>query len=534
MGTACVTAPSITITVLIVDDNADHRLLMQHALRDGPFEVRLAGTAEEALDHLEGVDLVLLDQSLPGMTGIDALREVVSAGTASVVMVTGIGNETLIVEAMQAGALDYLVKRPGYLENLPEVIRRAYSQHDLRMRANALQRLALLVTSTTSRDSMFDEIVLGARHLLAADACVLAVLGDTGLGLPARSGDVALGDDELLRAATDVLIDRAAVGLVAGTPVDRLLVPLPSVDGDPLGVLMVLTERPRTYQRAELELAEAFAAFAGTGLQNLSRFELERRLITELQQAADARRDFIGAVSHELRTPLTCIVGFSETLARQWAELDGDTRSDFLLRIRDNADSLNRLVEQLLEVAAAERGEFQVRAGEPFDLVATTRDIVERLRPQLGDHPVELQDTGEVIVRGDPMLIRRAMGNLLSNASKYSPPGRPIRVSVRSASDSGLVEISDEGPGLSADEARRAFEPFWRAAHTVTADNRGTGLGLALARQYIEGMGGHVGVDSEPGAGATFWISLPKVDAVRPVVRSDGADGSPTGRRTES
>jgi len=132
-------------------------------------------------------------------------------------------------------------------------------------------------------------------------------------------------------------------------------------------------------------------------------------------------------------------------------------------------------------------------------------DAVERLGPVLEGRPVSVE--GEALCAvADPTLVRRILTNLLSNAVKYSDDGSPITVRMSARGDDALVEVQDRGTGLAETERRRVFDPFWRAE---SARSRGTGLGLALVREYVQLMGGTVDVESTVGEGSTFSFSLP-------------------------
>ena len=284
------------ISVLVVDDSDDHRLLMKRCLADAGMSVSTASTAAEALRSLEGVDLVLLDHRLPGMSGLEALKAIRSTNGPSVVMVTGMGSEGLAVEAMRSGAIDYLVKDVQFLGSLPGRVERAWRHHDLLRRTSDLQRLALIVTSTLDRDRMYAEIVRGARTLLGTQASHLCVGGVDGLAVVAADadgdGEDGPGADDLeqmLSAAADIISGEQAHDVAGG----RLLVRLPSLEGEPLGALALVDDRDRQFLAEDVQLATAFACFAGLALQNLHRFELERALSAELvvrarQQAAVA------------------------------------------------------------------------------------------------------------------------------------------------------------------------------------------------------------------------------------------------------
>src|SRR5688572_8429064 len=197
-----------SVQVLVVDDNPDHRRLIRLRLEKmGLRNVREAGSGEQALHRLSGVHLVLCDYQLPGMNGLETLAEIRQRSDASVIMVTGAGSENLVIEALRAGALDYLVKDPGFLNALPLVIERAWRHHDLVVRAAELERLSILVTSAKKRDEILGGIVSGARRLLRADTCILFL--EQGDEMVAEATDGAPVEESSL------LMARAKAGLEA-------------------------------------------------------------------------------------------------------------------------------------------------------------------------------------------------------------------------------------------------------------------------------------------------------------------------------
>ena len=492
------------IRVLVVDDDPDHRALARRRLTDAGIDVAVAADATEALGQLAGVDLVLLDYRLPGMSGIDALAAIRDQDGPSVVMLTGMGSESVAVEAMRAGAVDYVVKDGSYLSSLPQIVERAWRTHDLTRRAGELQRVALLVTSAAEREDIFAGITEGARRLLGAEACALFVAGGDGLALEAVAGELPRDEAALRSAAAVALANRG--GPMGGGDTRQLLVPLPSREGEALGVLAVLTEHERAYVAGELELALTFASFAGLALANLQQHELEQSLVAELQEMLDLRRELVASVSHELRTPLTCISGFAGTLDRLWDSLSEEDRRRFVDRIRHHGAELTELVEGLLDFSAAEAGRLSAHV-TVVDLKREIEAAVEEVAPLVAGRPLTVQCDDER-VSADPTLLRRAVWNLLSNAVKYSEAGSPIGVRTLLDDRHVRVEVIDRGVGLGPTEVDHAFEPFWRA-RPGTSRTRGTGIGLALVRDYVLLMGGDVGVESELGKGSTFWFTLP-------------------------
>ncbi|MGH2722086.1 MAG: ATP-binding protein [Actinomycetota bacterium] len=490
------------VSVLVVEDDPDHRLLAARALREAGFEVTVASSGEEALELAAGTDLVLLDYRLPRMTGMEVLDRLRRLGGPAVIFVTGMGSEEIAVEAMRAGAVDYIVKNPGYLAALPKAVDRAWRHHDLSRRAAELERLVLLVNSASARSEVLPEIARGLRTLLRADACAVVVDGGTGPSVEAVDGNPTLGEEEIRRAVE--ASPGAAPGGDAAT--DRLVVPLPGRDGGALGGIVVMMQAPRRHLPEEVRLATTFASFAGLALANVTRLDLERRLATELQAMLDMRTRLVTSVSHELRTPLTAILGFAETLDARWDAIPDGHRREFVSIIQRQASGLADLVDGLLDYATMEAG--RVRADiAPFALSPCIDAALEDLAPLLMGRPVEV-DAEAAVVLGDPVLLRRTLTNLLSNAVKYSDAGSAITIRYHPAGDRCRIEVVDRGPGLTRDEAAAAFEPFWRGSRgdwTV----HGNGIGLSLVREYARLMKGEAGVESEPGRGSVFYITLP-------------------------
>jgi two-component system, OmpR family, sensor histidine kinase KdpD len=490
--------------VLVVEDDPDQRDLIRRRLETEGYDVRVVGSGRAALAALDEVELVLLDQRLPDISGIevlDAMRgrnpEGPAGGGPSVVMVTGTETGDLIIEAMRAGAVDYVIKDPSYLRSLPAVVERAWRHHEMARRAHSLQHLALLVTSATDRGRIFSEIVHGAQELLGAEACAL-VLREADLELVATAGDAG----DAIGAARALGGDQRTLQL-PGT----LVVRLPGGADRTLGVLVVRTPRDDAVSGEDLRLAETFASYAGVALDRLRRAELERSLVVELQRAVDQRQEFLAAISHELRTPLACILGFAETLREHRGALSDDDGDDLLARMVRHATDLRRLVDQLLEVATRERGLAPI-AAEELDLLATVRASVDDLRPLLADREVRLE-IAPTTVLADRSLLGRVLTNLLSNAAKYSPERTPITVRGGPVDDRlAHVEVVDRGVGMTHEEVARVFEAFWRGTEATRQAARGTGIGLALVRDYVRRMGGDVSVDSEPGVGSTFGFTL--------------------------
>jgi two-component system OmpR family sensor kinase len=225
-------------------------------------------------------------------------------------------------------------------------------------------------------------------------------------------------------------------------------------------------------------------------------------------------RRFIADACHELRTPLTSIRGFAEFYRQNPA---GDPAL-LMRRVEDAAARMGVLVEDLLLLARLDQQ--RPLAVRPVDLLALAAEAVQDARILAADRDIALEVTGDVapIVPGDEIRLRQIIANLLSNALTHTPAGTPITVRLGTTGPSAYVEVSDKGPGMSADQADRVFERFYRAdpSRTRSSDSGGTGLGLAIVTALTTAHHGTVTLDTTPGAGATFRITLPLTPDLHP------------------
>ncbi|WP_406061629.1 sensor histidine kinase [Micromonospora sp. NBC_00860] len=243
-------------------------------------------------------------------------------------------------------------------------------------------------------------------------------------------------------------------------------------------------------------------------------------------QASEARairseermRRFVADASHELRTPLTTIRGFAE-LYRQGAARAPEQTAGLLRRIEDEAARMGLLVEDLLLLARLDME--RPLSLTPVELPVLASDAVQAARAIAPDRRIELDiapESGPLVVSADDARLRQVIGNLVTNALTHTPPEAEIRVQLRAEPGGfAVVEVADTGPGLSAEQAERVFERFYRAdaARTRRADgNTGTGLGLAIVAALVAAHHGSVEVAETPGGGATFRVRLPLLPQV--------------------
>jgi two-component system OmpR family sensor kinase len=243
-------------------------------------------------------------------------------------------------------------------------------------------------------------------------------------------------------------------------------------------------------------------------------------MLAQIESAFAARersesrlRRFVADASHELRTPLTSIRGYAELFRRGAASRPEDLATA-MRRIEEEAVRMSVLVDDLLhlarlDIAAAER---RAPVRNPVDLARVAADAVGDLRAVEPERTVTLE-AGPAVALGDDAALRQVVANLLANTRHHTPATTPVLVRTGTAPDAGhvFIEVTDQGPGMTPEDASHVFERFWRADPARTRGHGGAGLGLSIVAAIVDAHGGTVGVDAAPGAGSSFRVQLPVV-----------------------
>ena len=268
--------------------------------------------------------------------------------------------------------------------------------------------------------------------------------------------------------------------------------------------------------RARRRLLPALGSLLGVAIdrERLAREAFE----AEAFRRSDAMKTaLLRAVSHDLRSPLMAILTSAGALAHGELSLDPEDRRELAETILGEAERLDRLVDNLLDLSRLQAG-----AAAPEPSVWAVEDVVLQALDGIeaaGDRvEVSLPEEESPYVQVDLHQAERVVANLVENALRYSPDTEPVRVQVRETGSEVLVRVVDRGPGVPPGEAERIFEPFQRGS--LAGDVRGAGLGLAIARGFAEANGGRIWVESWAGQGATFVLALP----VAPVRAAEDAE----------
>jgi signal transduction histidine kinase len=230
------------------------------------------------------------------------------------------------------------------------------------------------------------------------------------------------------------------------------------------------------------------------------------RDMTRERRAERLKSDFIATISHELRTPITPIRGYADLLKRRWDRMSEEKRASVLDTIEERADHLARLVDDLLMAARTETDTALRVDAASVNLVDVVAEAATGF-PEI-DGRLTIDESPPRMVVADRTRVVQIISNLVGNALKYTPAGSPIEISFGSEADMVLVEVTDHGPGIAADEQEKVFERFYRIEDPLTMRTGGSGLGLHISRQLARAMGGDVTLKSSPGQGSTFILRL--------------------------
>ena len=476
-------------SLLLIEDDDTYALLVREHLeqyRPGMFDlqhvVRLAAGLERLVRG--GVDVVLLDLTLPDSHGLDTYVTVRShAPEVPVVVLSGVDDEQLAIQAAREGAQDYLVKGRVRGDTLVRCLVYAIERQQALVK---LKRYARQASASESRfrriiEQNADGIVISdpSGDVLFANVAALQMLGEAADDIrgrpfryaltPGKTSEVILGDDSL---------------------VAEMRVTETRWNGDPalLASLRDVTERKRN---RELQ----------------SRFEAEALLVNQLRDLDRMKSDFVRNVTDEFVAPLTPLGAAVATLLDGSQGSLNERQREVLELVHKHVGGLSRLAHGVQTLSRLDAGDYEIHP-QPVSLGEILAGVVEGTRPQAERRDVEmtLQGDADVIVFADPGEVTRVLQHLLDNAVNHNPSGTKIQVGVERV-EAGRVEVSveDTGRGLPGQARDHVFDRF----RTGEGSTLGLGIGLALCDALVGRMGGAMSVESRVGEGSTFRFTLP-------------------------
>ncbi len=535
---------SPTEFILVVDDDTDFLTIITRILEKKGFGIRTAPSAAEALARLneQFFNVAILDISLPDADGTELLSTVLSQQPDIVaIMLTGHSSVQNAIKSLNRGAFAYLEK-PLDPENLISVIGKGLEKQKLVLenrklvdeleRHNHISNTLLNVSQAVSQSLDLEQIIdaaleqveectgLEASFVYLEENGRLVLKGRNGLApraessmpseFPVDSGCMgkvySLEENSLILDLKDCrendldFLKQGGYACFAGIPLKLL--------GENLGVLGVATSFSICYSPSILELLVGIGREIAIAVRNAQLYE-EASSARALRELDSMRTEFLANVSHELRTPLAVIKGSANSLLQPDVIFDEQTRRDFLISIDKDADTLTRLVDDLLMMSRLEAHALEVHR-KPLSLFDVVDAIRDRLTTITAHHRLQLdisRDLPRVVI--DEGRIGEVLTNLVENAVKFSPDNSTIKIIATEAEKSVTVTVADEGIGIPEELHQKIFERFFQGEGRKNGRRKGTGLGLAICKGIIEAHGGHIRVDSRPGHGASFIFDLP-------------------------
>jgi signal transduction histidine kinase len=447
----------------------------------------------------------------------------------------------LVFSALLAGATalgQAASRRRRYAESLArrlseEGLLRAQVQEALLRRAqhdSVLRSAYAAVSLATDLQAGFAAFAASAADALTYDRATLSVIGADASTVVATAGPAAAAlpvgastpltdpliamlvrsrDPYLMRDLEEQFTDSVAARMRV-----RSFVMAPLVSGgQPRALLSFVSERPRAFSEEDRALVGELTNVVGGALYTLARLEEERVATARLRELDQLKNEFVGVVAHDLRSPMTVIVGYVDTVLGRWDELPDQMKRELLAVASRNTKRLSMMVEDVLQVARIESGDFPYQI-QPFDLGALVRRTAEEMSSARADRPVVALVPDDLpTALGDEDRQWRVLTNLISNAQKFSPEETPVVVAVRADGEAIEVSVTDRGPGIPEESLSLLFGKFSRLGAAPTGE-QGTGLGLYICKALVEAQGGTIGVTSAPGEGTTMRYTVPVAGAV--------------------
>ncbi len=508
--------PTVSIRLMVVEDNPGDARLINVFLSDVKsvsIEIQNAERLSDAIAVLNSqpVDAALLDLSLPDSQGLDTITRLYSqAPDLPIIVLTGLDDEALGLEAIQHGAQDYLVK--GHIDGplleraIRYAIERRQSERERRTTAARYRSLfeilpdLLVMADADGRVMLANPQAAKMHGFDSPEAMIGADL--TALYVPEEVERVAQMLQMLHESGSIRNVEFSLRNLADGTsfPTEQNAVVLYDVEGNASGIVSLARDITERKHAEEVKLAMEAA-----------------------RNANIAKTEFLSRMSHELRTPLNSILGFAQLLKMEGLSPEQEESLDYIMKAGKH---LLNLIDEVLDISRIELGKLSISV-EPVNVRELLGECVRMLGTMAGSHRVQLRyDIGQVhegYVLADRHRLKQVILNLLSNSIKYNlaggkvtitcveGQGQPAREEGEIAAAGTLrISVADTGRGIAQDKVGRLFTPFERLG-IEQSGIEGTGLGLALSKHLVQTMGGTIGADSKEGEGSTFWVELPKV-----------------------
>lgn len=532
-------------SILLVDDSPEKLLALETVLESLGQRLIRASSGREALRCLMQGEfaVIILDINMPGMDGFETaelIRQRKSFDQTPIIFVTAFADEMHAAHGYELGAVDFIVQpvipdvlrtKVGVFVDLFRKNRQVRRQAEsLERRATQLHKLAaasLAINRALTLEQTLSVVADAARDIVGTEVAVAQVSAE--LKLESVNEVVSLADEgaavdserwqeELagltrsvreLNRARRLSSEELAAQLTTDAPSQSgpamggwLAAPFTSRDGNNIGVLQVVHKHEGEIVDDDEALLVQLAQFASISIENA--------LLARESEVNRIKDEFLATLSHELRTPMTAIMGWTQLLREP--QVAAQKLSHGLDVIDRNTRTQTKLIDDMLDVSRIRTGKLTIQR-EAISLPQLVHSAVEAARPAAAGRSQHLSldiENDALSVYADADRLLQVVGNLLSNAMKFTPTGGRIMVGVRRVGAAVQVTVTDTGAGIARSFLPHVFDRFSQADSSSTRTHGGLGLGLTIVRHIIELHGGQVAAESAgEGLGSTFTLTLP-------------------------
>lgn len=484
--------------ILVVEDDLVDRMYITRAIKDAGLIAQIVFT-DNVTDTLREIklkefDLIITDYSLPGTTGLFILESIKNAGCKSpVIMVTGQGDERLAVEAMKAGATDYLPKNLVTGEGISQSIRYIRKLKESESSKKIIEHTLKLTENKLHKVLSHSPVILG---FINPDGTIKILQGRNIEVTPFEVDKSIITDFETYPQIKNSFI-KAKSGVENSITV-QFKTKYFDIHFSPV------KDNSNT-------LTGVFAIAADISSHKLAEHELLKNKKV-IEEAAKMKEQFLANMSHEIRTPMHGIIGLTDLLMKTSLTKE---QKEYLNSIRDSTDNLLVIINDILDISKIEAGKLRFEA-IPFNLCSVIKSNIDLLRSKAEEKNLLIicscSSKIPPMLKGDRVRLGQVLINLIGNAIKFTEKGKiEIKVELLKEEDSYVTiqfTINDTGIGIPANKLKSIFDSFTQASEDTTRKYGGTGLGLAIVKRLIELQDGSINVESKVGTGTKFTFTL--------------------------